>query len=132
MPRTSDPIDVYVGTRVRARRKQLSMSQTILADGLGVSFQQVQKYEKGTNRISAARLARIAEMLQVPVPYFYEGAPDSQRMARHIAQDAAFTEFLSRQGRLLVNACNKLPAPDLSTVIAFAQALAKKAVARPK
>jgi transcriptional regulator with XRE-family HTH domain len=70
MPRTSDPIDVYVGTRVRARRKQLSMSQTILADGLGVSLQQVQKYEKGTNRISAARLARITEMLQVPVPYF--------------------------------------------------------------
>ncbi|HTT48124.1 MAG TPA: helix-turn-helix transcriptional regulator [Pseudolabrys sp.] len=70
-----DPTDKHVGARVRMRRMMLSMSQEKLGDGLGLTFQQVQKYEKGTNRIGASRLQHIATILQVPVSFFFEGAP---------------------------------------------------------
>ena len=71
-----NPIDKHVGSRVRMRRMMLSMSQEKLGDALGLTFQQVQKYEKGTNRIGASRLQQIAHILQVPVSFFFEGAPD--------------------------------------------------------
>jgi transcriptional regulator with XRE-family HTH domain len=70
-----NPIDKHVGSRVRMRRMMLSMSQEKLGDALGLTFQQVQKYEKGTNRIGASRLQQIANILQVPVSFFFEGAP---------------------------------------------------------
>ena len=69
-----DPIDVHVGMRVRARRKMLGMSQSALAATLGCTFQQVQKNERGTNRIGSSRLFQIAATLDVPVSYFFEGA----------------------------------------------------------
>jgi transcriptional regulator with XRE-family HTH domain len=76
MPRSAiNPTDKHVGSRVRMRRLTLEMSQSKLADGLGLTFQQVQKYEKGANRIGASRLQRISQILQVPVPFFFEGAP---------------------------------------------------------
>ena len=76
MPRHSqNPIDKHVGNRVRMRRMMLSMSQEKLGGALGLTFQQVQKYEKGTNRIGASRLQQIARVLSVPVPFFFEGAP---------------------------------------------------------
>ena len=70
-----NPIDKHVGNRVRMGRKMLGMSQTTLADAMGLSFQQVQKYEKGSNRISASRLVQSAHILQVPVTFFFEGVP---------------------------------------------------------
>jgi transcriptional regulator with XRE-family HTH domain len=70
-----NPIDKHVGSRVRMRRMMLGMSQEKLGDALGLTFQQVQKYEKGTNRIGASRLQQIAIILQVPVSFFFEGAP---------------------------------------------------------
>jgi transcriptional regulator with XRE-family HTH domain len=70
-----NPIDKHVGSRVRMRRMMLGMSQEKLGDGLGLTFQQVQKYEKGTNRMGASRLQHISQLLQVPVPFFFEGAP---------------------------------------------------------
>src|SRR5690242_21949001 len=70
-----NPIDQHVGSRVRMRRMMLGMSQEKLGAALGLTFQQVQKYEKGTNRIGASRMAQISETLQVPVAFFYEGAP---------------------------------------------------------
>jgi transcriptional regulator with XRE-family HTH domain len=70
-----NPIDKHVGSRVRMRRMMLSMSQEKLGDALGLTFQQVQKYEKGTNRIGASRLQQISNILQVPVSFFFEGAP---------------------------------------------------------
>src|SRR5664280_2881088 len=70
-----NPIDVHVGSRVRIRRRELGMSQEKLGDALGLTFQQVQKYEKGTNRIGASRLQHIAQILQVPVTFLFEGAP---------------------------------------------------------
>jgi transcriptional regulator with XRE-family HTH domain len=71
-----NPIDKHVGSRVRMRRMMLSMSQEKLGDALGLTFQQVQKYEKGTNRIGASRLQQISNILQVPVAFFFEGAPN--------------------------------------------------------
>ena len=76
-----NPIDKHVGSRVRMRRMMLSMSQEKLGDALGLTFQQVQKYEKGTNRIGASRLQQIAQILQVPVSFFFEGAPHSPGQA---------------------------------------------------
>ena len=71
-----NPIDKHVGARVRMRRMMLNMSQEKLGDALGLTFQQVQKYEKGTNRIGASRLQQISHILQVPVSFFFEGAPN--------------------------------------------------------
>src|SRR5260221_4495258 len=73
--KTPNPIDKHVGSRVRMRRMMLSMSQEKLGGALGLTFQQVQKYEKGTNRIGASRLQQISHILQVPVAFFFEGAP---------------------------------------------------------
>ena len=70
-----NPIDKHVGSRVRMRRMMLEMSQERLGDALGLTFQQVQKYEKGTNRIGASRLQQISNILDVPVSFFFEGAP---------------------------------------------------------
>ena len=69
------PIDKHVGSRVRMRRMMLQMSQEKLGEALGLTFQQVQKYEKGTNRIGASRMQQIAQVLQVPVSFFFEDAP---------------------------------------------------------
>jgi transcriptional regulator with XRE-family HTH domain len=70
-----NPTDKHVGSRLRMRRLMLDMSQTDIANALGLTFQQVQKYEKGSNRISASRLQHLSQILQVPVPFFFEGAP---------------------------------------------------------
>ena len=73
--RSPNPIDVHVGSRVRERRLEVGMSQQKLGEALGVTFQQVQKYEKGTNRIGASRMQQICETLGVPINYFYQGVP---------------------------------------------------------
>ena len=72
-PRGPDPVDRYVGKQVRARRILLGLSQEKLAEGLGITFQQVQKYERGSNRISASRLYNAARLLDVPITYFFDG-----------------------------------------------------------
>jgi len=70
-----NPIDKHVGARVRMRRMMIGMSQEKLGENLGITFQQIQKYEKGTNRIGASRLQQISIVLGVPVAFFFEGAP---------------------------------------------------------
>ena len=72
-----DPIDIHVGQRVRTRRNLLSMSQERLADALGITFQQVQKYENGVNRVSSSRLFNISKILGVGIDYFFEGFDES-------------------------------------------------------
>ncbi len=71
--KTPNPVDIHVGSRVRMRRMLVGMSQEALGEQLGLTFQQVQKYEKGSNRIGASRLFQIAQTLNVPIDYFYEG-----------------------------------------------------------
>src|SRR5207302_4903272 len=73
----TNPIDIQVGNRVRIRRMLIGMSQERLGDLLGLTFQQVQKYEKGVNRIGAGRLFEVARILNVPVDFFYEGVADA-------------------------------------------------------
>src|SRR4051794_15853484 len=75
MSKAPNPVDKYVGSRVRMRRIMLGMSQEKLGEALGLTFQQVQKYEKGTNRVGASRIQQIAEILQVPVSFLFEGGP---------------------------------------------------------
>ena len=70
-----NPVDTHVGSRVRLRRTMLGMSQEKLGESLGITFQQIQKYEKGSNRIGASRLQRMSEVLNVPVAFFFEDAP---------------------------------------------------------
>jgi transcriptional regulator with XRE-family HTH domain len=72
-----NPTDRHVGARVRMRRKMVAMSQEKLGAALGLTFQQVQKYEKGANRIGASRLQQLSHILQVPVEFFFEGAPNA-------------------------------------------------------
>ena len=82
----ANPIDIHVGGRVRLRRMLLNVSQEQLGNSLGITFQQIQKYEKGTNRISASRLQQIARILSVPVSSFFEDAPGTP------TEDAAMVE----------------------------------------
>ena len=93
--KTPNPIDKHVGSRVRMRRIMLGMSQTKLADAFDLTFQQVQKYEKGTNRISASRLQQIANTLQVPVTFFFEDAPGQRKADGSAPSPAYVSEFLA-------------------------------------
>src|SRR5262252_2459663 len=93
-----NPIDKHVGSRVRMRRMMLAMSQEKLGDALGLTFQQVQKYEKGTNRIGASRLQQISQILQVPVSFFFEDAPNvdtRSHVTQHAPSPAYILDFLA-------------------------------------
>ena len=90
-----NPTDKHVGSRVRLRRKMLAMSQTKLGDALGLTFQQVQKYENGTNRIGASRLEQISHVLQVPVAFFFEGAPSHDAHPTDSIGDAPSPNYVS-------------------------------------
>jgi transcriptional regulator with XRE-family HTH domain len=95
----ASPIDVQVGTRVRLRRMLIGMSQEKLGELLGLTFQQVQKYEKGVNRIGAGRLFQVAHILGVPIDYFYEGVNGTSEGAPGFSEPGASSppvmEFLS-------------------------------------
>jgi transcriptional regulator with XRE-family HTH domain len=96
--RGGDPRDAEIGKRVRTLRLQRGLSQTELGNQISVTFQQVQKYEKGTNRISAGRLQRIAEVLTVPVAFFFAGFEEKQK-SRAQSVDVEFG-FLQTEGAL--------------------------------
>jgi transcriptional regulator with XRE-family HTH domain len=109
--RILNPTDKHVGSRLRMRRLMLDMSQTDIANALGVTFQQVQKYEKGTNRISASRLQHLSQILQVPVTFFFEGAPaasgipQAAKATAEAPSPAYVTDFLATlDGLALVKA----------------------------
>jgi transcriptional regulator with XRE-family HTH domain len=110
-------IDKHVGSRVRMRRMMLGMSQTDLGDALRITFQQVQKYERGTNRVSASRLQHISLILQVPVPFFFEGAPlvPGQSTGNGAAPSPVYvTEFLaSSEGLALTKAFTRIKQPKM-------------------
>jgi transcriptional regulator with XRE-family HTH domain len=92
-----NPTDKHVGNKVRMRRMTPGMTQEKLGDALGLTFQQVQKYEKGTNRISASRLQHISRILQVPVAFFFDGAPEipGQATGKNEASPAYVSDFLA-------------------------------------
>ena len=90
-----NPIDKHVGSRVRIRRLMLGMSQQKLGDALGLTFQQVLKYEKGTNRIGASRLQHMADILQVRVAFFFEDAPGQLKTDGKAPSPAYVSDFLA-------------------------------------
>jgi transcriptional regulator with XRE-family HTH domain len=92
--KSPNQIDKHIGGRVRARRILLGMSQEKLADALGLTFQQVQKYEKGVNRIGASRLLHMAAILDVNIEFFFEGVPGLR--AGGFSDDSLVAEFLTR------------------------------------
>lgn len=101
-----NPIDIHVGSRVRLRRMMLGMSQEKLGESLGITFQQIQKYEKGTNRIGASRLQHIATILKVPVSFFFEDAPGAPAEAGGFAEaqpTSYVVDFLSSSEGLSLN-----------------------------
>ncbi len=111
-----NPIDKHVGSRVRMRRMMLGMSQEKLGDALDLTFQQVQKYEKGTNRIGASRLQQISHILQVPVSFFFEGAPASGRPIEmgEAPSPAYVSDFLaSSDGLALTKAFMRIKEPKV-------------------
>jgi transcriptional regulator with XRE-family HTH domain len=93
-------IDLHLGKRLRRRRRLLGLTQQQLATTVGVRFQQIQKYECGANRISAARLWSLAEALEVPVGYFYDGLADTPRYDSVVTDRAEGGEVLARKETL--------------------------------
>jgi transcriptional regulator with XRE-family HTH domain len=89
------PVDLYVGARLRVRRKVLGLSQTQLADALGITFQQIQKYERGANRISASKLYEAARLLQSPVSYFFDGLDETALSATDDGFAQRMTQFVA-------------------------------------
>jgi transcriptional regulator with XRE-family HTH domain len=116
-----NPVDKHVGNRVRMRRLMLQMSQEKLGDALGLTFQQVQKYEKGTNRIGASRLQHISDILQVPVAFFFEGAPTLQQNRSRLPDapsPAYVSDFLATSdGLALCKAFMRIKEPTLRRAI---------------
>ena len=122
------PVDLHVGRRMRLRRNLLGISQETLAHKLGLTFQQVQKYERGLNRISSSRLFDISKVLNVRVSYFFDemdedvsaGSPLSLSLgdgSRKTADDAVADPMLSEEAITLVNAFNKIKNPRLHRLI---------------
>ena len=110
--KTPNPVDKYVGSRVRMRRIMLGMSQEKLGEALGLTFQQVQKYEKGTNRVGASRIQQIAEILQVPVSFLFEGGPSGRTGGTQtdgMASPAYVSDFLATsEGLALTRAFTRI------------------------
>ena len=103
-PKKPNPIDIHVGGRVRLRRMMLGMSQEKLGEQLGITFQQIQKYEKGTNRIGASRLQNIATVLSVPVGFFFDGVPGHGENAASDSKSGSYVvDFLSSSEGLQLN-----------------------------
>jgi transcriptional regulator with XRE-family HTH domain len=115
--KSPNPIDKHVGSRVRMRRMMVGMSQEKLGEKLGITFQQIQKYEKGTNRIGASRLQQIALVLAVPVGFFFEGAPTPESLSSGLAEPASpayVSDFLATSdGLALTKAFMKVKDPKV-------------------
>lgn len=105
------PVDRHVGVRIRMRRKEMGVSQERLAEALGITFQQVQKYERGANRVSASKLWEIATSLKTPVAYFYDGLSD--RDAAAAQRDAAQEFMLSTDGIELMACFPRITEPAI-------------------
>src|SRR4051812_20934605 len=108
-----NPVDRHVGSRVRMRRIMLGMSQEKLGEGLGLTFQQIQKYEKGSNRIGASRLRQICDILRIPISFLFEGVPGGAINAEGMLEPASpayVADFLATtEGLALIRAFTSIP-----------------------
>jgi transcriptional regulator with XRE-family HTH domain len=127
--RSATAVDTHVGQKIRARRNLLGLSQTELADAAGITFQQVQKYEKGANRVGAGRLMQFSEALGVPPSYFFEGVPTVGKkppalQEGGISEDTIVSFLGTREGAALVRAFMAIKQkPIRQTAIAFLETL---------
>lgn len=115
-------VDTFVGKQIRARRMERGKSQTDLAEAIGVRFQQIQKYESGVNRVSASRLWAIADALETPVEYFFDGLSISGKADEatiHSTSNAGDTRTIS-----LVRDFQRLPEPQKRAVLAIVRSMA--------
>jgi transcriptional regulator with XRE-family HTH domain len=108
MSKAPNPVDKYVGSRVRMRRIMLGMSQEKLGEALGLTFQQIQKYEKGTNRVGASRIQQIAEILQVPVSFLFEGGPSGTPGPDGFSEGASPSYVSTSEGLALTKAFTRI------------------------
>ena len=120
------PVDLHVGQRIRLRRKLAGASQSQVADALGLTFQQLQKYERGTNRISASKLQALALHLQTPISWFFEGMEDpaAQSAAVDRRQTAMDAFLASREGVELALAFPRVRSGQRSQILALVRTLA--------
>ncbi len=122
-----NPVDIHVGERVRLRRKMLGLSQTQLANELGVTFQQVQKYERGTNRIGSSRLFHISIVLDVPISYFFEQAETKLPGYNATAVEVDSTIMEKQETREILEAYYKISDPRIrKKVLSLAQLLSSE------
>jgi transcriptional regulator with XRE-family HTH domain len=127
-------VDKHVGERVRMRRLILNMSQDTLAKKLGLTFQQIQKYEKGTNRIGASRLYQIAEILGIPVSFLFEDLPGHKSRANEHGLPKYLVEFMgSARGQRLVQALGRVSHKNVLThLVRLVESIADKNVRVPE
>ena len=111
--RKSTSVDVYIGGRIRARRKALGVSQEQLARSLGIAFQQVQKYEHGANRVSASKLYDVAKILDVPISFFFDGLAVVDHLAPDPREKGLRVFLESEEGRALAEAFPRIPEAHL-------------------
>jgi transcriptional regulator with XRE-family HTH domain len=119
-------VDVHVGARVRMRRRMLDITQQKLAEAVGVTFQQIQKYEQGSNRISASKLYEIAQFLGAPISYFFEGLPEPGQDADMTGLQQKVAAFLQMpEGVGLIEALPRIRSAQVRRgMLAFAKTLA--------
>jgi len=124
------PVDVHVGRRLRMRRAQLGMSQTTLGDKLGITFQQIQKYERGANRVSASMLYDITRVVGTEIAYFFEDLPDVDIAgALTTAVSERRQSYLSSpEGHKLIEAMSSLPKSLRSKILSLAVAVQQSCV----
>ena len=121
------PVDVEVGKRILLRRKMIGMSQSTLGAALGITFQQVQKYERGTNRVGSSRLSHIAQVLGVPVSYFFpEASAPESRDASAVVNDPVMAFLGTEEGQRLNIAFGKIASPSVrKRVVALVTAISQ-------
>src|SRR5262245_60232500 len=112
-PRLPNPVDRHVGLRIRMRRKELGVSQEKLAEIVGLTFQQIQKYERAANRVSASKLWEVAIALQTTVAYFYEGLDEAATVQGGIASPEAHEFLLTPEGLELAASFPRIPSNRL-------------------
>jgi len=128
MGRVSTSVDAFVGGRIKQRRKALALSQDALGQALGVTFQQIQKYERGANRVGAGALYKMADVLQVPISYFFDGLSTLERSDDAASRRAI--EFLcTPAGAAMVEALSRVP-PKLRMELANHVAMVARAARR--
>jgi transcriptional regulator with XRE-family HTH domain len=134
--KSPNPVDIYVGKRIRDRRKEVRISQEKLAERLGLTFQQVQKYEKGANRVSCSKIYEISRALQVSIEYFFRGLPDPLVTNGGVAETGA-TPFVhdfsaTAEGQELAREFPKISDPQVRrSVLELVKSLALKGAPKP-